>query len=159
MKTIPFYRFYPKSEKVYVYYSSLNFKDVMIATGKLCLEQPNDPRVPEVNIGIEYAGITTSGRRVMGIIGCEGLGLQILTDLAFTWDVPKEWSLDEAATVPCVYATVSFLFETIEIMMNFSVLLRNDCQREYATGRVYFDTRWNRWYRDRCHSDSSKHGL
>lgn len=96
----------PSSEKVYVYYSSLNFKDVMVATGKLCLEQSMEPTAPEVNIGFEYSGITSSGVRVMGLIKYEGVGLQVPSDLAFTWNVPKEWSLDEAATVPCVYATV-----------------------------------------------------
>ncbi|XP_023310798.1 fatty acid synthase-like [Anoplophora glabripennis] len=96
---------HPGSELVYVCYSSLNFKDVMVATGKLCLPQANEPTAPEVTIGFEYAGITGSGKRVMGVVEFEGLSLQVQPDAAFVWDVPREWSLEEAATVPCVYAT------------------------------------------------------
>lgn len=100
------YSFRPEAEKVYVFYASLNFKDVMNATGKLCLPQADEPTSPEVAIGLEYAGITGTGRRVMGLIRNDALSLQVQPDSDFMWDVPKEWSLDEAATIPCVYATV-----------------------------------------------------
>lgn len=90
-----------------MFYSALNFKDVMVASGQLLQPPVNFPTAPDINIGIEYSGITTSGKRVMGIVCCEGLSLQLNTDPSFTWMVPDTWSLDDAATVPCVYATVS----------------------------------------------------
>ncbi|KAJ8916587.1 hypothetical protein NQ315_000231 [Exocentrus adspersus] len=94
-----------ESKKVSVHYSALNFKDVMVATGKLHQEQLNEPTVSEINLGLEYSGITTGGKRVMGIVSHEGLSLQLRTDPPFTWDVPATWSLEDAVTVPCVYAT------------------------------------------------------
>ncbi|KAJ8950730.1 hypothetical protein NQ318_011221 [Aromia moschata] len=95
-----------QSELVHVFYASLNFKDVMIATAKLQnhLDIPV-PTVPDVVIGFEYAGVTLGGRRVMGLTQLEALSLQLQTDPTFTWDVPDSWTLEEAATVPCVYAT------------------------------------------------------
>lgn len=78
----------------------------MVASGKLLQPLVDFPTAPEINIGIEYSGITNSGKRVMGIICCEGLSLQLNCDPGFTWLVPDHWSLEDAATVPCVYATV-----------------------------------------------------
>ncbi|KAJ8954469.1 hypothetical protein NQ314_007075 [Rhamnusium bicolor] len=100
-----FFRSDPNSELVYVFYSALNFKDVMTATGKLQSLQAKEPSAPEIIIGFEYSGITASGKRVMGLLKNEGISLQVQTDPAFTWEVPDRWSLEEAATIPCVYAT------------------------------------------------------
>ncbi|KAJ8916588.1 hypothetical protein NQ315_000232 [Exocentrus adspersus] len=88
----------PKSEKVQVHYSSLNSKDGLIATGVFQSETPT-------TIGVEYAGVTESGTRVMGLVPGEALSLQLQTDPGFTWEVPKKWSLQDAATVPYAYAT------------------------------------------------------
>nr|XP_023011970.1 fatty acid synthase-like [Leptinotarsa decemlineata] len=89
---------------VHVYYSALNFRDIMVATGKIYFDDKN-PTTPEVNIGLEYSGVTSSGKRVMGIVGAEGMALQVRAHPTLLWDVPKTWSLEEAATVPVVYAT------------------------------------------------------
>ncbi|CAH1164765.1 unnamed protein product [Phaedon cochleariae] len=93
------------SELVHVFYSALNFKDVMIASGKLQSNATFTPTAPEVTIGLEYAGVTSSGARVMGLIGYDGLSLQVRSDPGFSWKIPDSWSLRDAATVPCVYAT------------------------------------------------------
>lgn len=59
-----------QQDLVYISYSPLNFKDIMLATGKLTLNSNERfNRFDEVAIGLEFAGIDTAGRRVMGI--CE----------------------------------------------------------------------------------------
>jgi fatty acid synthase, animal type len=64
----PFNYSRPKGELVRVQYASLNFKDVMLATGKISAEVFNLNRMEhECVLGIEYSGVTTKGRRVMGM--------------------------------------------------------------------------------------------
>lgn len=95
-----------ESELVHVFYSALNFKDVMVSSGQLFQPPAQFPTAPDVSIGIEYSGITSAGKRVMGIVCCEGLSLQLNTNSDFTWLVPDRWTLEDAATIPIVYATV-----------------------------------------------------
>ncbi|XP_072378050.1 LOW QUALITY PROTEIN: fatty acid synthase-like [Diabrotica undecimpunctata] len=80
-----------ESELVYVYYSALNFRDVMIALGKIPIDS-NDI-------------VPTNGKRIMGFVNGDGLALQVQCDPYFTWEIPNEWTLREACTIPCVYAT------------------------------------------------------
>lgn len=91
----------------------------MVATGKLSLDNSEDPSSVDAEIGFEYSGVTKSGKRVMGI-GTPALSLQVLSDPLFTWEIPQSWSLEQAATVPVVYATVSKRF-----LMLYTYLLRN----------------------------------
>lgn len=52
-----------------VYYTSLNFRDVMLATGKLPPDAiPGDMAMQDSILGIEFSGRDSSGRRVMGIL-------------------------------------------------------------------------------------------
>lgn len=54
---------------IHVIYSSINFKDVMLATAKLNLGSTaiSQGRFQNICLGIEYVGFDTNGRRVMGI--------------------------------------------------------------------------------------------
>jgi len=52
---------------VHVVYSSINFKDVMLATGKLSSKLITSGRFQEMNLGLEYVGYDADGQRVMGI--------------------------------------------------------------------------------------------
>lgn len=101
-------RYLPNSLLVYPFYCSLNFKDIMVSTAKI--QSPKSPvhTMLDMQLGLEYSGVTEDGRRVMGTMPTEGLSLKIRTDRSFTWEVPDSWSLEEAATVPIVYSTVSF---------------------------------------------------
>lgn len=55
---------------VHVIYSPINFKDIMLATGKYTLDTTSmQTRFNDCLIGLEYAGIDTAGHRVMGL--CE----------------------------------------------------------------------------------------
>lgn len=59
---------YEKEDLVRIHYASLNFKDVMLATGKIGVDVTQHNR-KEVDclLGIEYSGTSISGRRVMGL--------------------------------------------------------------------------------------------
>jgi len=59
---------------VRVVYSSLNFKDVMLATGKLTSSNQDILRgrlFQYVPLGLEYVGIDANGQRVMGVRNTE----------------------------------------------------------------------------------------
>jgi len=58
---------------VHVVYSSLNFKDVMLATGKLTSSSQDilRGRFQYIPLGMEYVGIDANGQRVMGVRGTE----------------------------------------------------------------------------------------
>lgn len=84
-------------------YSALNFKDVMLATGKLPKEISD---TTNRGIGFEFSGFAEDGNRVMGIAD-DALATEIQYDSSgsVVWDFPAHWSLADAATVPVVYAT------------------------------------------------------
>lgn len=47
----------------------------------------------------------------------EGLANLIEFDPYLTWEVPKSWSLIDAATVPCIYATT--LIALLKVNISF----------------------------------------
>jgi fatty acid synthase len=64
----PFNYSRPNGELVRVQYAALNFRDVMLATGKLSADVFAENRKEhECVLGIEYSGVTAKGRRVMGM--------------------------------------------------------------------------------------------
>uniref|UniRef100_A0A8D3B9P6 Fatty acid synthase n=1 Tax=Scophthalmus maximus TaxID=52904 RepID=A0A8D3B9P6_SCOMX len=98
-----------------VYYSSLNFRDIMLATGKL----PPDAipgmyienyyvAMQQCMLGMEFSGRDPIGRRVMGLLPAKGLATSVNADRRFLWDVPSTWTLEQAASVPVVYATAYY---------------------------------------------------
>ncbi|XP_046403851.1 fatty acid synthase-like [Ischnura elegans] len=96
----------PKSELCSVYYAPLNFRDIMLASGKLPPDAlPGDLAGQDCILGLEFSGRDSSGRRVMGMVPARGLATSVLADPAFLWEVPTHWTLDQASTVPVVYAT------------------------------------------------------
>ncbi|KAM9424875.1 fatty acid synthase isoform 2-T2 [Pholidichthys leucotaenia] len=93
----------------HVYYSSLNFRDVMLATGKLPPEAiPGDQALQQCLLGMEFSGRDPAGQRVMGLLPGKGLATVVDADRRFLWDVPLNWTLEEAASVPVVYATAYY---------------------------------------------------
>lgn len=91
-----------------MYYSALNFRDIMTATGKLATEVAAHGRLNQECVqGLEFAGRTPDGRRVMGMMSRGALSNMIICDKTLIWDVPDEWSLEDAVTIPVVYGTVS----------------------------------------------------
>lgn len=41
----------------------------------------------------------------MGMVESKAFSNLCLIDRGLTWEIPEKWSLEEAATVPCVYGT------------------------------------------------------
>ncbi|XP_063240366.1 fatty acid synthase isoform X2 [Bacillus rossius redtenbacheri] len=96
----------PDAELCRVYYAPLNFRDVMLATGKLPPDAlPGDLAGQDCVLGLEFSGRDSAGRRVMGLIAARAMATSVLADPGFLWEVPDEWTLEQASTVPCVYAT------------------------------------------------------
>ncbi|NWS73173.1 FAS synthase, partial [Crotophaga sulcirostris] len=92
-----------------VYYSSLNFRDIMLATGKLSPDAiPGNWALQQCMLGMEFSGRDLSGRRVMGLLPAKGLATVVDCDKRFLWEVPENWTLEEAASVPVVYATAYY---------------------------------------------------
>lgn len=99
----------PNTELCSVYYAPLNFRDIMLATGKLPPDAlPGDLAGQDCILGLEFSGRDSKGRRVMGMVAARSLATSVLADPGFLWEVPEKWSLEEAATIPVVYGTVSY---------------------------------------------------
>lgn len=94
------------SELCHVYYAPLNFRDIMLATGKLPPDAlPGDLAGQDCILGLEFSGRNSVGKRVMGMVAAKSLATTVLADPGFLWEVPEKWSLEEAATIPVVYGT------------------------------------------------------
>lgn len=91
------------SEIIHISYSGLNVLDVLYASGKY---QSPYFRADNLYLGCEFSGMQNS-KRVMGISDSGGIGIKSKTLPYFIWDVPDNWSLEEAATVPFAYAMVN----------------------------------------------------
>nr|AKG51661.1 fatty acid synthase [Oryzias sinensis] len=92
-----------------VYFSSLNFRDIMLATGKLPPDAiPGGIALQQCMLGMEFSGRDAAGRRVMGLLPAKGLATAVDADKRFLWEVPAHWSMEQAASVPVVYATVFY---------------------------------------------------
>ncbi|XP_059470308.1 fatty acid synthase [Neocloeon triangulifer] len=97
---------HPNSELCTVYYAPLNFRDIMLASGKLPPDAlPGDLAGQDCILGLEFSGRGADGRKVMGMVPARSLATTVLADPGFLWEVPESWTLEDAATVPVVYAT------------------------------------------------------
>ncbi|EDW02934.1 fatty acid synthase [Drosophila grimshawi] len=98
-----------KWEPSTVYYAPLNFRDVMLASGKLGVDAlPGDLAYQDCVLGLEFAGRDSQGRRIMALVSAKSLATNCLANKNLLWDIPDKWSMEEASTVPCVYATVYY---------------------------------------------------
>ncbi|XP_064351418.1 fatty acid synthase [Camelus dromedarius] len=92
-----------------IYYASLNFRDIMLATGKLSPDAiPGKRAAQDCLLGMEFSGRDASGKRVMGLVSAKGLATSVLVPQYSLWDVPSNWTLEEAASVPVVYSTAYY---------------------------------------------------
>lgn len=93
-----------------VHYAPLNFRDIMIAVGKLSPDSlPGDAGKQDCVLGLEFVGLDLKQRRVMGAVSSKGLAAYVKPDPNLVWPVPEKWRMVEAATVPIVYSTVTAL--------------------------------------------------
>lgn len=96
---------------VNIQYASINFRDVMLATGRLAAEVFGTNRLQqECILGFEYAGVNKQGVRVMGTVISGAMATEVVPEPTLTWVVPDHWSMREAATCPVVYMTVYLAF-------------------------------------------------
>ncbi|XP_025783452.1 fatty acid synthase [Puma concolor] len=99
----------PGAQLCAVHYASLNFRDIMLATGKLSPDAiPGKWALRSCLLGMEFSGRDASGKRVMGLVPAEGLATSVLLSQDFLWEVPSSWTLEEAASVPVVYTTAYY---------------------------------------------------
>lgn len=100
----------PNEQRCTIYYAPLNFRDIMLATGKLPPDAlPGELALQDNIFGLEFSGRNQQGERVMGCVPAQGFATSILVnDPEFLWPIPDSWSMEEAATVPVVYATAYY---------------------------------------------------
>ena len=113
-----------KQDHVRIQYASLNFRDVMLATGKINSDDVLNRIQQQCIMGFEFSGITIEGRRVMGLGPTGAMATHYDLSQTLLWDVPEYWTLEEAATVPLVYYTVYLaFFITSKIEKGKSILI------------------------------------
>ncbi|KAG5886386.1 hypothetical protein JTB14_033597 [Gonioctena quinquepunctata] len=93
---------------VKIKYSSLNFRDIMTATGKINIDASTIDPKQECGQGLEFSGIEESGQRVMGMVAHSAIATFTIADKHLVWKIPDDWSLADAASVPVVYGTVLY---------------------------------------------------
>ncbi|XP_070505890.1 fatty acid synthase-like [Chironomus tepperi] len=110
-----------------IQYSSLNFKDIMLAIGRISDNRDKKIHGQETCLGFEFSGIERDGERVMGIgVNAGALATHYDANKAILWKVPDSWTLEEAATVPLVYFTVYFaFFNTTTIKAGKKILIHS----------------------------------
>lgn len=117
-----------KEVLVNVHYAALNFKDVMVASGRISSEAyPSATGFSGSSLGMEFSGTDCNNNRVMGYTIGRGMATEVsVLDPQFLWSIPDSWSLREASTVPIVYATVYYaLFIRGKLLPGESILIHS----------------------------------
>lgn len=99
----------PRRELCTVYYAPINFRDVMLTSGKLAADAlPGDLAQQDCILGLEFSGRDSKGRRIMAMVQAKSLATTCVVQKNMMWEVPDNWKLEEASTIPCVYSTVYY---------------------------------------------------
>ncbi|XP_039308603.1 fatty acid synthase isoform X2 [Solenopsis invicta] len=97
-----------RETQIRVVYAPLNFKDVMLATGKLKSNEADSRGrlFQHIHLGLEYVGFDDNGNRVMGLSrDNDCIANIVVKEKDLCWKIPDAWTFEEAATVPCIYST------------------------------------------------------
>lgn len=79
----------------------------MLASGKLLFDSSEPSSSASMTpLGMDFSG-SMEGKRVMGVCPYGSLSNQCKADRELIWEIPENWTLEDAATVPIAYATVS----------------------------------------------------
>lgn len=82
--------------------------------------------VEDDSIGSEYSGKCIDGNRVMGICtNGDAIANLITTDKNLMLEIPNNWSLVDAATVPIAYATVLYAFKRGNVKKHHTILIHS----------------------------------
>ncbi len=100
-----------RDELIEVFFTALNYRDVLVATKRIILDYELENRIDRQYIcGYEFSGITSNGRRVMGIVKSKGISNFVAENESLTMEIPDNWSLEDGATVMLVCLTVYLAF-------------------------------------------------
>ncbi|XP_052751905.1 fatty acid synthase-like [Galleria mellonella] len=115
----------PERVLVQVYCAALNFRDVMTASGRVTRDAVARGRLDQECVqGMELVGLTPNGSRVMCVVKNSGLANMVEADKDLSWVIPKEWTLEEAATVPITYLTVYYAIAIVgQVQRGESILI------------------------------------
>lgn len=92
-----------------VYYAPINFRDVMLSSGKLAADAlPGDLAQQDCILGLEFSGRDSQGRRIMAMVQAKSLATTCVAQRNMMWEIPEHWTMEEASTIPCVYSTVYY---------------------------------------------------
>ena len=71
---------------------------------------PGDLATEECILGLEFAGRDAKGNRIMGMVPAKGLATDVIlnNETDFIYQVPDNWTLAQAATVPVAYSTAYY---------------------------------------------------
>ncbi|XP_025264489.1 fatty acid synthase-like [Camponotus floridanus] len=89
---------------VRVVYASINFKDIMIASGRLTESITTEGNNNSL-IGMEFVGFNKIGQRIMGLCPMGGMTNIHIAEKYHSWIIPDKWTMEDAATVPSAYST------------------------------------------------------
>ncbi|CAG2101211.1 unnamed protein product [Medioppia subpectinata] len=108
---------------VEIYCSSVIFRDVLIASGKI----PVFSKISDQQIGHEFAGRRAdTGERVMGINHGKSVATSTRVDPFLFTTIPDNWSIEEAVTILSPYFTVWYgLLERAHIRRGESILIHS----------------------------------
>ncbi|XP_059618857.1 fatty acid synthase [Phlebotomus argentipes] len=99
----------PRVELCTVYYAPVNFRDVMLSSGKLAADAlPGDLAQQDCILGLEFSGRDVKGNRIMAMVSAKSLATTCVVQKNMLWRVPDSWTLEQASTIPCVYSTVYY---------------------------------------------------
>ncbi|XP_043469511.1 fatty acid synthase-like [Leptopilina heterotoma] len=110
-------------DAIKVEYSSVNQSDILSASTKTLSKDYEKNRLEIRSFGQEYSGINAQGKRVMGIVENAAFSNYIESNINFTWKLPENWSLEDAATVPLAYATAYLALIKGELKNNESIFI------------------------------------
>ena len=108
-----------------VYYSSLNFRDVMTATGRITVGP--ESLLVDCLIGFEFSGRRSdNGQRVFGMPSGFGIATQVKIKSPLLFNVPDQWSLEDATTICTIYMTVWYgLIQRGQLRRGESILIHS----------------------------------
>lgn len=98
-----------RNELCTVYFAPINFRDVMLSSGKLAADAlPGDLAQQDCILGLEFSGRDSSGKRIMAMVQAKSLATTCVAPKNMMWAVPDNWTMEQASTIPCVYSTVYY---------------------------------------------------
>lgn len=100
-------------ENKIIHYIGVNLKDETLL--------PDEERKNELG-NLDYSGETVSGQKIMGLAQLDKYGCKFVADPVLSWKVPDGWSLEDAATLPHAYSSVSrnFLDTYFSLTISYS---------------------------------------